>query len=548
MGEFHEICLSPDEIKVVNPKDLFSSYQNNSTIQNEYLTIKNLGKFFETITKACGVALIPFFSFFIEIHYIFKTKGKTISYFLNLDRISHGKPVFSLKSLCLHLFHLVMYFNLNSAMFFFVIINILPIQDSSLIIYQNNGLNYLYFVIILVLFYYLTYKIRPFNRNLSECDTSEQLRNSFDMNFVQNIEFLGDFPEDLSDLRNKENSVSIYQLAEVLEKSFKQNVEEFITNRFNSQKLLMTSFGFIHIVSMFVIFYDYFYSNNKIEFFSCLTLFYYSFLNNFVFAGCFVYLYTDYTYSKNISTNKGILDMIKYDNLEKKWCDPRKEKKFPTLNFLDVDNLYLWNKLRKWNLKKTGEKKTVFIDLIIVLIILYVSFIKIILLIKIFIGKDVFFLMSYGIMVSLLIQVIGLEIILVWKFFQGAYANCFFQKFREHLYILLEDVTFLRLNFDKIQSLKRMEKLILTNKEKFFIYLFEQSKKNLNDVSFETVKKKLKDCELMINCILIELNMDEKVNQLKFGLVVPMNFTVLKSLIVTISTICVTFIRLLLSH
>ena len=151
-------------------------------------------------------------------------------------------------------------------------------------------------------------------------------------------------------------------------------------------------------------------------------------------------------------------------------------------------------------------------------------------------------------MVSLLIENIGLEIILLWKFFQGALANCFFQKFREQLFILIEDITFLRINFDKIQTLKKMESSILTTNEKFYIYLFEISQKDLNDSCFDAIKKKLKDCELMLNFIITEITMDEKVNQLKFGLIIPMNFTVLKSVMVTLATLFFTFIKLLLSN
>ena len=270
-------------------------------------------------------------------------------------------------------------------MFFFLIINISPIKDHSLDIYRENGLKNFYLVIALFFFYYLTFKIRPFNRNYKESDWSENFRNSFDMNFIQNIEFLGDFHENSTEIQIKQNKASVYEIAEAIDKSFKQNVEEFITNRFNSQKILMFCFGITQIMNIFVIFYDYC-TNNEIDLFKFITISLYCFLNNFMFAGCFIYLYLDYTYSKNISTNKFLLDMIKYNKvkMEINGCNLKKEKKLPTLNFLDVDSLYLWNKLRKWNLKKTGEKKTFFIDLIIFLISLFIILIKIIVLIKIF--------------------------------------------------------------------------------------------------------------------------------------------------------------------
>lgn len=547
MSEIPETICFSEGGKLFNPKDLFSTYIKPSPIPTKYISMKNIIKLCEIVIKIFGVALLPFFSFFIEIYYIIKTKGETISIFLNLDRIFHGKPVFSAQSIFLHICHFFMYFNLNSAMFFFAIINISTIKDDSLNIYMKNGLKNFYLTIALFLFYYLTFKIRPFNRNYKECgDIFEKFRNSFDMNFIQNIEFLGDFPENLAEIQIKQNKASAYKIAEAIDKSFKQNVEEFITNRFNSQKILMFCFGITQIINIFVIFYDY-YTKNEMDLFSFITIYLYCFLNNFVFAGCFIYLYMDYTYSKYISSNKFLLDMIKYNKMEINWCCLKKEKKFPTLNFLDVDSLYLWNKLRKWNLKKTGEKKTFFIDLIIFLISLFITLIKIMLFIKIFTGTEVFFMLNSGILISLLIQNVALEIILLWKFFQGALANGFFQKYRENLFILVEDITFLRINFDKIQSLKRMESLMLTTNEKFYIYLFEMSQKNLNESCFDTIKKKLKDCELIINLIITEINIDEKVNQLKFGMIIPMNFTVLKSIIVTLATFFFTFVRLLLS-
>ena len=143
-------------------------------------------------------------------------------------------------------------------------------------------------------------------------------------------------PKKFERISEKYHVNDIHELiAEAIDKSFKQNVEEFITNRFNSQKILMFCFGITQIMNIFVIFYDYC-TNNEIDLFKFITISLYCFLNNFMFAGCFIYLYLDYTYSKNISTNKFLLDMIKYNKvkMEINGCNLKKEKKLPTLNFL----------------------------------------------------------------------------------------------------------------------------------------------------------------------------------------------------------------------
>jgi len=271
--------------------------------------------------------------------------------------VKYAKNAYSFKNIGIQLCHLWVFFQRNAAMFLFLILKILPIDDASLDIYIENGFYFLVFIIMLYYIFYFTSKIRPLIRNYDEGD---RLKNSLNMNFIKNIEFLGDFPTNIH-LHNKK-PVSVYQIEELLENSFEKNIETILQDKISYQRVLISSLSVINIMNFVVVLYDY-YNGREVTFFNFIVVSFYVFLMNFAFAGGFLFLFFDYTYAKNISNNQYLLEMIKYENIEANSSE-RKQKKFPTINFLDVDSLFLWNKLRKWNLEKTNEKKTIFIDLV----------------------------------------------------------------------------------------------------------------------------------------------------------------------------------------
>ena len=137
-------------------------------------------------------------------------------------------------------------------------------------------------------------------------------------------------------------------------------------------------------------------------------------------------------------------------------------------------------------------------------------------------------------------QSFSLNIIILWKLFQGTLANSYFSNFKKQLFFLFQDCEFLRNNLEKFKNLKTDKIKKLTKKELLYIEMLNR-KENYDE---KKMKKNIKECELLILEIIKEINFDETENQIKFCLCIPMNMTLLKSVGISFMTTIIMTIKI----
>ena len=541
MGEinlrFQKVVLSEEEKDLENSKNFFFSSDEKNHKVHKLFTYKNINKSGRTFLEILGVLIIPFISSIMELYYVCSSNFNTMGLFLNFIRVNYPENFSHSRKKFLSIFQIFLCMGLNLSCFFLIISNILINDDRSLDDYLNNGVKFVFLTEFIYLFFYFTSKIRPLNQKF---DHQGHFKNELNMNFIQNMEFLGVF-SDNEEIPHFERKIYIYKVDEILEETFEKNSEMMTQQKKGMARFLIGLLCIVNATNEGFVLIEYG-LREEMSFYRFFALYNYSVIINFLFSGLFVFLFMDYTFSKKIHTNQCLLEMIKYQNT-KSLNKQKKKKRFPTMNFLDEDNLFLWNRLRKWNLKKNCEKKNLVIDFFIIMITFFVLFLWIIILIKIFSGKNVLFDMNMSFIVSVFLHSLSLDSIILWKLFQGAYANSYFSKFEQQLLQLLEDFKFLKYNIRKIEFLDRNNNL--TKKELFFKILCYVLSPKKDDFNENEMKKKIKGCEKMIILILKEINLDETINQIKFLLIIPMNFTLLKSVGISLITLILTITKLI---
>lgn len=515
----------------------FSPFLRNDKEKENKNKAELCKRILKTFLEIIYVFLLPFASFFVELYYAWKFNSNTLGIVLIYERVHLKKTIGRFKKLLINELFFVIHFCFNCSCFTILILNCIGNNDSSLSEFIENSFRFIYFYQILCVVFYITNKIRPFNK---VSINPQKFKRYFDLNVTQNISFLGSFENDSATLE-KTHDITVYQLESNLEKKFQNNVEQIASLNLGNNKYLIFFLVLSNSLNLLAMLSLYF-SENSISLYRFWVIFSYTICVNVLFSSFFIYSFFDFTFSKKLYFNQKLFDMIVYFNSDEKI---KFIKMYPTINFLNQESLIFWNNLRKWNLRRTGGKKVLVIDSFMVLILIALTFIWIAVLFKIYGNINVIFQINLYFFLNLIIHTIQLDIIFLWKLYQGALVNSYFMLFYQQFMNILQDFQFLKLKLNVFANLSRSTR-IKTTKEQFFLKLYETLKENKNIRSEKNMIKQIVECENLIKLIMDEIKLDEENKKIKFLQIIPLNFTFFKTIGLTLFTSFFSLLKLVI--
>lgn len=521
-------------------KSFFSPTLTHINKNEKHNNNERCKKIFKIFFEIIFVFLLPFVSFFIEVYYAWKFNSNTLGIVLIYERVHFKKTIGKLKKALINELFCLIHFCFNFSCFSILILYCIHNKDSSLSEFIENSFRFIYFYQILSLIFYITNKIRPFNK---VSYNPQKFKKYFDFNVIQNISFLGSFEDNSPRLEEKTHNISVYKLETHLEKKFENNIEQIASLNLGNNRYLIFFLVLSNSLNFLAMFSLYF-SENSFSLYRFWVIFSYTICVNVFLSNLFIYSFFDFTFSKKAYFNQKLFDMIVYfaGDINEKL---KFQKTFPTINFLDQESLILWNNLRKWNLIRTGGKKVLIIDSFMVLILIVLTFIWIAILCKIYGNVNVIFIVNLYFFLNLMIHTIQLDIIFLWKLYQGALVNSYFSSFTQQFMIILQDFQFLKLKLNVFANLSRSKKN-KTTKEQFFLKLYDALKYNNSIRTEKNMIKQIVECEALIKLIMEDIKLDEQNKKIKFLQIIPLNFTFFKTIGLTLFTSFFSLLKLII--